>query len=30
MQERTFLRMLAEALDLDDDAVARVESGLTA
>ncbi|BCM83226.1 tellurite resistance TerB family protein [Methylobacterium indicum] len=30
MQERTFLRMLAEALDLDDDAVARVESGLAA
>ncbi|QRE73470.1 tellurite resistance TerB family protein [Methylobacterium aquaticum] len=30
MQERTFLRMLAEALDLDAGAVARVESGLAA
>ncbi|SEO71897.1 Uncharacterized membrane protein YebE, DUF533 family [Methylobacterium sp. ap11] len=30
MQERAFLRMLADALDLDDDAVARVESGLAA
>ena len=30
MQERTFLRMLAEALDLDEGAVARVESGLAA
>jgi len=30
MQERTFLRMLAEALDLDEDAVARVETGLAA
>ncbi len=30
MQERTFLRMLAEALDLDEAAVARVESGLAA
>ncbi|MGX7703907.1 DUF533 domain-containing protein [Methylobacterium sp. Gmos1] len=30
MQERTFLRMLAEALDLDAAAVARVESGLPA
>ncbi|GJD66141.1 tellurite resistance TerB family protein [Methylobacterium frigidaeris] len=30
MQERTFLRMLAEALDLDEAAVERVESGLAA
>jgi uncharacterized membrane protein YebE (DUF533 family) len=30
MQERTFLRMLAEALDLDEDAVAQVETGLAA
>ena len=30
MQERAFLRMLADALDLDDDALARVESGLAA
>lgn len=30
MQERTFLRMLAEALDLDEAALARVESGLAA
>jgi uncharacterized membrane protein YebE (DUF533 family) len=30
MQERTFLRQLAEALDLDAAAVARVESGLPA
>ncbi|AWN48631.1 DUF533 domain-containing protein [Methylobacterium terrae] len=30
MQERTFLRMLAEALDLDENAVARVETGLAA
>ncbi|AWN53941.1 DUF533 domain-containing protein [Methylobacterium sp. 17Sr1-1] len=30
MQERSFLRMLAEALDLDEAAVARVESGLPA
>ncbi|TGE00552.1 DUF533 domain-containing protein [Methylobacterium nonmethylotrophicum] len=30
MQERTFLRLLAEALDLDEAAVARVEAGLSA
>lgn len=30
MQERTFLRQLAEALDLDANAVERVESGLAA
>ncbi|KMO16757.1 tellurite resistance TerB family protein [Methylobacterium platani] len=30
MQERTFLRMLAEALDLDEASVSRVETGLAA